>query len=82
MKTPYIKHTFGDEVDRKLRGRRGWLTAGVASSISWPSFDVCVYYAGDEYFLRGSERDGKPSPPGITIACNGSADADEAIGKI
>lgn len=82
MKTPYIKHTFGDEVDRKLRGRRGWLTAGVASSISWSSFDVCVHYAGDEYFLRGSERDGKPSPPGITIACNGSAEADEAIGKI
>ena len=82
MKTPYIKHTFGDEVDRKLRSRRGWLTAGVASSISWPSFDVCVHYAGDEYFLRGSERDGKPSPPGITIACNGSAEADEAIGKI
>jgi hypothetical protein len=82
MKTPYIKHTFGDEVDRKLRGRRGWLTAGVASSISWPSFDVCVHYAGDEYFLRGSEREGKPSPPGITIACNGSAEADEAVGKI
>jgi hypothetical protein len=82
MKTPYIKHTFGDEVDRKLRSRRGWLTAGVASSISWPSFDVCVHYAGDDYFLRGSERDGKPSPPGITIACNGSAEADEAIGKI
>jgi hypothetical protein len=40
MKTPYIKHTFGDEVDRKLRGRGGWLTAGVASSISFPSFDV------------------------------------------
>jgi hypothetical protein len=82
MKTPYIKHTFGDEVDRKLRGRLGWLTAGVASSISWPSSDVCVRYGGDEYFLRGSEREGKPSPPGITIACNGGAEADKAIGKI
>ena len=57
MKTPYIPHTFGEDVNRKLRSRVGWLTAGVASSISWPSFDVCVKYAGDEFFLRGSERD-------------------------
>lgn len=81
MKTPYVLHTFGEEVDHKLRSRRGWLTAGVASSISWPSLDVCVNYAGDEYFLRGSERDGKPSPPGITIACNENG-ADEAIAKV
>jgi hypothetical protein len=40
MKTPYIKHTFGTEVDAKLRSRRGWLTAGVASSITWPSLVV------------------------------------------
>jgi hypothetical protein len=82
MKTPYIPHTFGEDVDRKLRSRRGWLTAGVASSILWPSFDVCVEYAGDEYFLRGSERDGKPSPPGISIACDGTGGADAAIAKI
>jgi hypothetical protein len=81
MQTPYVLHTFGDEVDQKLRSRRGWLTAGVASSISWPSFDVCVNYAGDEYFLRGSERAGKPSPPGVTIAC-AERDPDEAIAKI
>jgi hypothetical protein len=80
MRTPYIPHTFGEAVDRKLRSRTGWLTAGVASSISWPSFDVCVEYAGDEYFLRGSERAGKPSPPGITIAWNGNAD--QAIAKV
>lgn len=82
MKTPYIRHTFGEEVAKKLQSRRGWLTAGVASSISWPSFDVCVEYAGDEYFLRGSERDGKASPPCITIRCNGDTEADSAIGKI
>jgi hypothetical protein len=83
MKTPYIPHTFGEHVNRKLRSRRGWLTAGVASSISWPSFDVCVKYAGDEYFLRGSERDGKPSPPGITIACDDfTGGGDAAIAKI
>ena len=83
MRTPYIPHTFGEDVDRKLRGRVGWLSAGVASSIPWPSFDVCVKYAGDEYFLRGSERSGKPSPPGITIACDpGTGGADAAIAKI
>ena len=81
MKTPYIPHTFGDEVQRKLSSRLGWLTAGVASSIPWPSFDMCVEYAGDEYFLLGSERDGKPSPPGITIACCDGG-AEEAIAKI
>ena len=81
MQTPYVLHTFGDEVDRKLRSCRGWLTAGVASSISWPSSDVCVNYAGDEYFLRGSERAGKPSPPGVTIACDKHG-PDEAIAKI
>jgi hypothetical protein len=40
-------------------------------------------YAGDEYFLRGTECDGKPSPPGITIACDDrSGGADAAIAKI
>jgi len=81
MKMPYVPHIFGEEVDRKLRSHRGWLTAGVASSISWPSLDVCVQYAGDEYFLRGSEHDGKPLPPGITIACKEHG-ADEAIAKV
>jgi len=81
MKTPYAKHIFGNEVEEKLRSRRGWLTAGVASSISWPSLDVYVQHDGDEYFLRGSERDGKPSPPGITIECN-SNNTDEALSKV
>lgn len=82
MKTPYIRHIFGEEVNKKLRSRRGWLTAGVASSIPWPSFDVCVEYAGDEYFLRGSECNGKASPPCITIACDQDKGADSAISKI
>lgn len=81
MKTPYVKHTFGDEVKRKLKSRFGWLTAGVASSIPWPSLDVCIEYAGDEYYLRGSEREGKPSPPGITVAYN-SNNIDEALSKV
>lgn len=81
MKTPYAPHIFGEEVNRKLRSRAGWLTAGVASSIPWPKSDVCVIYAGDEYFLRGTERDGKPSPPCISIACDQDK-VDDAISKI
>lgn len=81
MQTPYVLHTFGEEVERKLRSRLGWLTAGVASSVPWPSFDVCVQYAGDEYFLRGSERAGEPSPPCITVVCDGRG-PDEAIAKV
>ncbi|UPJ78566.1 hypothetical protein IVB16_27345 [Bradyrhizobium sp. 183] len=83
MRTPYIPHTFGDVVQRKLRSRSGWLSAGVASSIPWPSLDVCVEYAGDEYFLRGTQREGQPSAPGIAIACDqSSSGADAAIAKI
>lgn len=81
MEIKYIPHSFGDEVIRKLANRRGWITAGVASSVPWPSFDVCVQYAGDEYFLRGSERADQPSPPGITIASDDS-NSDDAIAKI
>ena len=81
MQTPYIPHIFGEEVERKLRSRGGWLTAGVASSIPWPSRDVCIQYAGDEYFLRGTERDGKPSPPCISVACD-EGGADQAIAEV
>lgn len=81
MKTPYVEHIFGEDVNNKLRSRHGWLTTGVASSIPWPSQDVCVKYDGDEYFLRGSERNEKPSPPCITIACN-DGDIDQAISKV
>jgi len=68
FRTPYINHIFGEEVTNKLSNKLGWLTAGVVSSISWPSADVCIAYAGDEYFLHGTERNGQKSPPCITIA--------------
>ena len=69
FKTHYIPHFFGEEVKRRLSNKTGWLTAGVASSIPWPSSDVCILYAGDEYFIRGTELNGKPSQPCITIVC-------------
>ncbi|NHQ87205.1 hypothetical protein HA050_13900 [Iodobacter sp. HSC-16F04] len=81
MKTPYVPHIFGEEVERKLTSRLGWLTAGVASSIPWPSLDVCVVYAGDEYFLRGTKNGDNTSPPCITIACKDGG-VDDAIAKI
>jgi hypothetical protein len=81
FKTPYVSHIFGEEVKRRLKAKNGWLTAGVAASIPWPSFDVCIEYAGDEYFLRGTEQDGKKSPPCISIA-NPKGHEDEALSKI
>lgn len=80
MRSPYTPHFFGDVVERKLKSRTGWLTAGVATSIPWPPDDVCVTYDGDDYFMRGAKQKGMPSTPCITIAYGGDADA--TIAKI
>lgn len=84
METPYSKHTFGDEVDRKLRSRIGWLTAGVASSIPWPLQDVCVEYSGNEFILRGTERgEDKSGSPCISVHCeNNRKSIDETMSKV
>ncbi|NBI49613.1 hypothetical protein EON00_28685 [Burkholderia sp. ISTR5] len=81
MAGPYIPHYVGEAVDRKLRSRRGWLTAGVATSIAWPPADVWVIYDGEDYILRGSNLNGSPSPPGITVACEREK-VDEVLSKI
>jgi hypothetical protein len=81
MRSQYVPHFFGETVQQKYQSHGHWLTAGVASSIAWPNLDVCVIYAGDEYFLRGTELNGKPSPPGISVKCT-AAQIDEAISKI
>lgn len=81
MKSIYIKHSFGEAVQVKLSSKLGWLTAGVASSIAWPLTDVCIHYDGEDYFIRGSELNGKSSPPCITIAYMND-DVDAAISKI
>lgn len=82
MKTPYVPHLYGEEVDKRLRkGGRQWLTAGVATTVAWPDDDVCVIYGGDEFFLRGRVRAGKDSPPCISINL-GKGGEDEAIAKI
>lgn len=81
MITPYVPHYFGQKVEDKLRSRLGWLTAGVASSIPWPKSDIWLVYNSDDYIIRGTERNGKPSPPGITIACD-KDQIDFALGKV
>lgn len=81
MRTLYIPHYFGDAVLQKLSSRIGWLTAGVASSIPWPNLDVWVQYGGDDYILRGTELNGKPSPPCITVPCD-DHQVDEVIAKV
>lgn len=81
MAGPYIPHYVGEAVERKLRSRRGWLTAGVATSIAWPPADVWVTYDGEDYILRGSKLNGAPSPPGITVTCD-RENVDEALSKI
>ncbi|MBH1461380.1 hypothetical protein N7676_13960 [Stenotrophomonas sp. GD03993] len=81
MQTPYVPHRFGQEVETKLRSRMNWLTAGVASSIAWPQEDVWVVYGGNDYILRGLERSGEASPPGITVPCE-RAEIDEALSRI
>ncbi|AZR25134.1 hypothetical protein NX81_023475 (plasmid) [Xanthomonas vasicola] len=59
----------------------GWLTAGVASSIPWPKFDVWVGYGGEDYILRGTERQGQASSPGITVPCD-RASVDDALARV
>lgn len=81
MAGPYIPHYFGEAVERKLRSRLGWLTAGVATSIPWPAADIWITYDGEDYILRGAQRNGEASPPGITIACDRD-DVDEALSKV
>jgi hypothetical protein len=58
MRTPYVPHLFGADALAKVKGRCGWLTVGVASSIAWPEDDVWVIYDGVEYLLHGARQEG------------------------
>lgn len=57
MKTHYVPHFFGNDAVKKVQGRIGWLTVGVASSIAWPEDDVWVKYDGVEFFLHGARQE-------------------------
>ncbi|MDO9233594.1 MAG: hypothetical protein Q7U15_08870 [Methylotenera sp.] len=69
ISTPYVPHYFGEAAEQRLSASYGWLTAGVATSIAWPSADVWLTYNGDDFIIRGSKKNGNPSPPGITTPC-------------
>jgi hypothetical protein len=56
MRTPYIPHIVGEEAMAQVRGRRGWLSVGITSSVPWPEQDVWLEYDGAEYILRGAKR--------------------------
>lgn len=76
MKTPYVPHLFGEAAEAKLTSQRGWLTAGVVSSIAWPQEDVWVLYDGHEYVLRGAKGGDNKRPPCISTPCaRGDIDA-------
>lgn len=81
MRTPYVPHVFGDEVQRKLRSRVGWLSAAVASSIPWPTKDVWIQYAGDDFILRGTESGPQQTAPAINVP-GSSAQIEENAAKI
>ena len=81
MRTPYVPHVFGEEVDRKLRSRLGWISAAVASSIPWPEKDVWVQYAGDDFILRGTNNGPQPSAPAITVP-GATSDVEGCLGNI
>lgn len=81
LSTPYVPHYFGEAVEKRLKASHGWLTAGVATSIAWPSADVWITYNGDDYIIRGSGKNGKASPPGITTPCINDA-VNDTISKI
>lgn len=82
MKTPYVPHLFGGDVQAKLREHRGWISAGIATSIAWPWEDVWVEYNGHGYLLRGvdSSDDHRRWPCINTPADHGHID--EAMAKL
>lgn len=81
MRTPYVPHLFGDAAQAKLTSRRGWLTAGVVSSIAWPQEDVWVQYDGQEYVLRGAKGGDNKRPPCICTPC-ARDDMDAAMTRV
>lgn len=82
MKTPYIPHLFGDDALAKVRGRNGWLTAGVASSIAWSEDDVWIEYDGVEYFLHGARQEGEHNIAPCISTPSDQEHIDEALTRI
>jgi len=82
MKTPYVPHLFEEAVKEKLRAHRGWLTAGVSSSIPWPQHDVWLEYDGHEYVLLGVGTQERRDPPCIATPCQKHDERDSAYARL
>lgn len=82
MKTPYVPHLFGEEAAAQIRGRQGWLSVGVVSSIAWPQDDVWVQYDGQAFFLRGANAGGEQTTsPCISTPCD-MGHSDDALSRL
>jgi hypothetical protein len=81
MRTPYIPHTYGAAALERATAKRGWLNAGVASSIPWPEDDVLVVYDGVEYLFRGVREGEEPASPCLSTPCP-RENVDEALSRI
>ena len=83
MRISYIPHIVGEEAMAQVRGRRGWLSAGVTCSIAWPEQDVWLQYDGSEYILRGAQRPGdKSHPPMPCIHTPAATQSDEELARL
>jgi hypothetical protein len=83
MRTPYIPHLFGAEALAKVQGRRGWLTAGVTSSIAWPQDDVWINYDSVEYLLHGARQEGdRTIAPCISTPSMRQEEIDQALSRL
>jgi hypothetical protein len=83
MRTPYVPHLFGAEALAKVQGRRGWLTAGVTSSIAWPQDDVWINYDSVEYLLHGARQEGdRTIAPCISTPSMRQEEIDQALSRL
>ena len=83
MRIPYIPHIVGEDAMAQVRGRRGWLSAGVTCSIAWPEQDVWIQYDGSEYILRGAKRPGDDRhPPVPCIHTHAPTHSDEELSRL
>jgi hypothetical protein len=82
MKTPYVPHLFGADALAKVKGRFGWLTVGVASSIAWPEDDVWIEYDAVEYVLHGARQEGEHSIAPCISTPSEQNDVDQALSRL
>ncbi|MBL8224716.1 MAG: hypothetical protein JNM50_05240 [Chromatiales bacterium] len=73
---------FGKEAWAQVRGRIGWLTVSVASSIPWPQDDVWVKYDGIEYLLHGVKQEGTTATGPCISTPTSEGRTDESLARL